>query len=172
MGVLFCIVMLLAYPAFRMEVTEELRYRKIRKRDIRQKQKGAMNFWFYTELERSYGLGMYGVLLRLYPIVAGIFIAVYIPFGWIESFAPIGLVVAAVAALYLSAIILTACVSRNRRLFGKPFIIWGWQRVKNDGSRRKFEVREDGTYLQHYSTLFDLILTVVPWIFPVMMGVF
>ena len=109
MGVLFCIVTLLAYPAFRMEVTEELRYRKIRKRDIRQKQKGAMNFWFYTELERSYGLGRYGVLLRLYPIVAGIFIAVYIPFGWIESFAPIGLVVAVVAALYLSAIILTAC---------------------------------------------------------------
>ena len=58
----------------------------------------------------------------------------------------------------------------NRRLFEKPFILWGWQRVKNVGSRR-FEVRKDGTYLQHYSTLFDLILSASPLVFPLMMGV-
>ena len=170
-GILFCLILAMAYPAFRMEVTEELRHRKIRKRDIRQKQKGTMNFWFYTELEKTYGLGKYGILLRFYPIVAGAFIALHISFGWIESLAWLDLALASFVALYLSAIILSACINRNRRLFGKPFIIWGWQRVKNVGSR-KFDVREDGTYLQHYSTLFDLILTVVPWVFPVMMGVF
>ncbi|MBR5123821.1 MAG: hypothetical protein IKU90_01715 [Clostridia bacterium] len=170
-GILFCLILAMAYPAFRMEVTEELRHRKIRKRDIRQKQKGIMNFWFYTELEKEYGLGKYGTLLRLYPIVAGTFTALHIPFGRVEALALPDLILATATALYLSVIILSACINRNRRLFGKPFILWGWQRVKNVGSRR-FEVRKDGTYLQHYSTLFDLILSASPLVFPLMMGMF
>ena len=170
-GILFCFVLFLAYFAFRAEAFESLRHRKIRKRDIRQKQKGIMNFWFYTELEKAYGLGKYGTLLRLYPIVAGTFTALHIPFGWVEALALPDLVLATATALYLSVIILSACINRNRRLFEKPFILWGWQRVKNVGSRR-FEVRKDGTYLQHYSTLFDLILSASPLVFPLMMGVF
>ena len=86
-GILFCLVIALAYAAFRDEAFQGLRHRKIRKRDIRQKQKGALNFWFYTELEKAYGLGKYGVLLRLYPIVAGSFTVLHITFGWMESLA-------------------------------------------------------------------------------------
>ncbi len=170
-GILFCLILAMVYPIFRMEATEILRHRKIRKRDIRQKQKGAMNFWFYAELEKEYGLGRYGVLLRLYPIVAVLFILFHTALAWVSPLAVLDLAMAAVVALYLSAIILAACMSRNRRLFGKPFLFWGWQRVKNVGSKR-FEVRGDGTYLQHYSTLFDLILTVLPLVFPWMMWVF
>ena len=170
-GILFCVVVALAYPAFRDEAFNDLRHRKIRKRDIRQRQKGALNFWFYTELEKAYGLGKYGVLLRLYPVVAGTFTVLHTPFGWIETLALPDLLLATVTALYLSSIILFACVNRNRRLFGNPFLFWGWQRIKNVGNRR-FDVREDGTYLQHYSTFFDLILTALPLVFPVLMGLF
>ena len=168
-GVVFCLVLALAYPALRMEAFEELRHRRIRKRDIRQKQKGAMNFWFYTELETAYGLGRYGRLLRLYPVVVGSFIALHLTLGWVEALALPGLLLATVTALLLSACILSACMSRNRRLFGKPFILWGWQRIKNDGSRR-WDVRKDGTYLQQYSTILDLILAALPILFPVLMG--
>ena len=174
MGVLFCIVMLLAYPAFRMEVTEELRYRKIRKRDIRQKQKGAMNFWFYAELEKAYGLGTYGVLLRLYPIAAGSFTALHIPFGWIEALAWLDLALATVTALYLSAIILAACMSRNRRLFGRAFILMECRETRSYVSKGKIltPMTKDGFYIETYSSIFDLILTAVPLIFPTMMGLF
>ena len=109
-GILFCFVMFLAYFAFRAEAFESLRHRKIRKRDIRQKQEGALNFWFYTALEKEYGLGKYGVLLRLYPVVVGTFTALHIPFGWIEALAWLDLALATVTALYLSAIILAACM--------------------------------------------------------------
>ena len=169
-GILFCLILAITYPAFRMEVTEELRHRKIRKRDIRQKQKGTMNFWFYTELEKTYGLGTYGVLLRLYPIVVGLFAILHVSIGWFQPLAGLDLAVTTATALYLSAVVLSACMNRNRRLFERPFILWGWQRVKNVGSKR-FEVRKDGTYLQYYSTIFDLFLAIVPCIFPVMMGV-
>ena len=37
-GILFCLVIALAYAAFRAEAFQDLRHRKIRKRDIRQKQ--------------------------------------------------------------------------------------------------------------------------------------
>ena len=42
-GILFCLVIALAYAAFRDEAFQDLRHRKIRKRDIRQKQKGALD---------------------------------------------------------------------------------------------------------------------------------
>ena len=86
-GILFCLVIALVYAAFRDEAFQDLRHHKIRKRDIRQKQKGALNFWFYTALEKEYGLGKYGVLLRLYPIAAGSFTVLHITFGWMDALA-------------------------------------------------------------------------------------
>ena len=173
-GILFCFVMFLAYFAFRAEAFESLRHRKIRKRDIRQKQKGALNFWFYTELEKAYGLGKYGILLRLYPIVAGSFTVLHITFGWMESLALPDLILAGLTALYLSAITLYACIRRNRRLFGSAFVLWAWQEIKGGVPRSKILVprSENGNYIQYYSSVFDLILALSPLIFPVLMGIF
>ena len=173
-GILFCFVLFLAYFAFRAEVFEMLRHRKIRKRDIRQKQEGALNFWFYTELEKEYGLGKYGVLLRLYPIVTGTFTALHIPFGWIEALALPDLILATVTALYLSAIILMACMSRNRRLFGKAFIGVEYRESKIPVKKGKILTPRSakGNYIDMYSSFFDIVLTVVPLFFPKMMGLF
>ena len=173
-GILFCIVFSLAYPAFRSEAFEELRHRKIRKRDIRQKQKGAMNFWFYTELEKAYGLGKYGVLLRLYPIVAGTFTALHIPFGWIEALALPDLLLATATALFLSAIILLACMNRNRRLFGQAFVALAYRETKSYVPKGKIFTpkTKKGFYIETYSSFLDLILTVLPLAFPVWMGLF
>ena len=172
-GILFCFVMFLAYFAFRAEAFESLRHRKIRKRDIRQKQKGALNFWFYTELEKEYGLGKYGVLLRLYPIVAGTFTALHIPFGWMEALALPDLLLATATALYLSAIILMACMSRNRRLFGKAFIGLEFRETKVPVKKGKILTPRSakGNYIDTYSSVIDFILTAVPLIFPVLMGI-
>ncbi len=170
-GILFCIVLALAYPAFRGEATEELRHRKIRKRDIRQKQKGAMNFWFYTELEKAYGLGKYVVLLRLYPVVSGTVTVLHVSLGWIAPLTVFDLMMVTVTALYLSAIILAACISRNRRLFGQAFVLWGRKETKCTGTENPV-LRKDGKYTEQYSSFFDLILAALPIVFPVMMGVF
>ena len=149
-GILFCFVMFLAYFAFRAEAFESLRHRKIRKRDIRQKQKGAKNFWFYAELEKAYGLGKYGNLLRLYPVVAGTFTALHIPFGWIEALAWLDLALATVTALYLSAIILAACMSRNRRLFGRAFILMECRETRSYVPKGKILTpkTKDGFYIE------------------------
>ena len=173
-GILFCFVMFLAYFVFRAEAFESLRHRKIRKRDIRQKQEGAMNFWFYTALEKEYGLGKYGVLLRLYPVVAGTFTALHIPFGWIEALAWLDLALATVTALYLSAIILAACMSRNRRLFGRAFILMESRETKIPVKKGKILTPRSakGNYMDMYSSVFDIILTAVPLIIPRMMGLF
>ena len=160
----------MAYPVFRMEATEGLRARKIRKRDIRQKQKGAMNFWFYTELEKAYGLGKYGVLLRLYPVVAGTVTVLHVSLGRIDPLAVPDLILVSITALYLSVIILSACISRNRRLFGQAFVLWGRKETKCTGTENPV-LRKDGKYTEQYSTLFDLILAALPIVFPVMMGV-
>ena len=173
-GILFCFVMFLAYFAFRAEAFELLRHRKIRKRDIRQKQKGAMNFWFYTALEKEYGLGKYGVLLRLYPVVAGTFTALHITFGWIEALAWLDLALATVTALYLSAIILAACMSRNRRLFGRAFILMECRETRSYVPKGKIltPMTKDGFYIETYSSILDLILTVLPVAIPILMGLF
>ena len=173
-GILFCLVIALAYAAFRDEAFQDLRHRKIRKRDIRQKQKGAMNFWFYTELEKAYGLGTYGVLLRLYPIAAGSLTVLHITFGWMETLAWLDLALATVTALYLSAIILAACMSRNRRLFGRAFILMECRETRSYVPKGKILTpkTKDGFYIETYSSIFDLILTAVPLIFPTMMGLF
>ena len=173
-GILFCFVLFLAYFAFRAEVFEMLRHRKIRKRDIRQKQEGALNFWFYTALEKEYGLGKYGVLLRLYPIVAGTFTALHIPFGWIEALALPDLILATVTALYLSAIILMACMSRNRRLFGRAFILMECRETRSYVPKGKIltPMTKDGFYIETYSSILDLILTVLPVAIPILMGLF
>ncbi len=172
-GILFCFVMFLAYFAFRAEAFESLRHRKIRKRDIRQKQKGALNFWFYTELEKEYGLGKYGILFRLYPIVAGTFTALHIPFGWMEALALPDLLLATATALYLSAIILMACMSRNRRLFGKAFIGLEFRETKVPVKKGKILTPRSakGNYIDTYSSVIDFILTAVPLIFPLLMGI-
>ena len=173
-GILFCFVMFLAYFAFRAEAFESLRHRKIRKRDIRQKQKGALNFWFYTELEKEYGLGKYGVLLRLYPIVAGSFTALHIPFGWIEGLAVLDLILATLTALYLSIITMAACMGRNRRLFGSAWIVMESKESKMPVKKGAILTpkSKNGNYIDTYSSFFDLILAALPLAFPVMMGIF
>ena len=154
----------MAYPVFRMEATEGLRARKIRKRDIRQKQKGAMNFWFYTELEKAYGLGKYGILLRLYPIAAGTVTVLHASLGWIDPLAVPDLILVSITALYLSVIILYTCIRRNRRLFEDAFVLWGWRETRT--------WVKDRNYVEHYSIIFDFTITALPLAFPVMMGVF
>lgn len=173
-GIVFCLILSFAYPAFRMEATEGLRHRKIRKRDIRQKQKGALNFWFYTELERAYGLGTYGTLLRLYPFVAGTLTVLHLSFGWLASPAVVDLVLSALTALYLSVMILMTCIRRNRRLFGSAFVLWGMRETKDPVPKGKIltPISKKGNYVEIYSVFFDLILTALPLAFPAMMGWF
>ena len=172
-GILFCLVIALAYAAFRDEAFQGLRHRKIRKRDIRQKQKGALNFWFYTELEKEYGLGKYGILLRLYPIAAGIFTVLHITFGWMEALALPDLILAGLTALYLSAITLYACIRRNRRLFGQAFLLLAWRETKSPVEKGRWLVpkSKNGNWMEYYSSILDLILAVSPLVFPVLMGI-
>lgn len=172
-GILFCFVMFLAYFAFRDEAFQDLRHRKIRKRDIRQKQKGALNFWFYTELEKAYGLGKYGILLRLYPIAAGSFTVLHIPFGWMEALALTDLILAVLVAVYLSVLTMYACIRRNRRLFGQAFLLLAWRETKNPVEKGRWLVpkSKNGNWMEYYSSVFDLILAVSPLIFPVLMGI-
>jgi hypothetical protein len=172
-GILFCLVIALAYAAFRDEAFQGLRHRKIRKRDIRQKQKGALNFWFYTELEKAYGLGKYGILLRLYPIVAGTFTVLHITFGWMDALALPDLILAGLTALYLSVLTLYACIRRNRRLFGQALLLLAWRETKNPVEKGRWLVpkSKNGNWMEYYSSVFDLILTVLPLVFPVLMGI-
>ena len=172
-GILFCLVIALAYAAFRDEAFQDLRHRKIRKRDIQQKQKGALNFWFYTELEKAYGLGTYGVLLRLYPIVAGSFTVLHITFGWMESLATPDLILAGLTALYLSAITLYACIRRNRRLFGQAFLLLAWRETKSPVENGRWLVPKsrNGNRIEYFSSVLDLILAASPLVFPLLMGI-
>ena len=172
-GILFCLVIALAYAAFRDEAFQDLRHRKIRKRDIRQKQKGALNFWFYTELEKAYGLGNYGVLLRLYPIVAGIFTVLHITFGWMESLATPDLILSCLLAVYLSVLTMYACIRRNRRLFGQAFLLLAWQETKNpvENGRILIPKSRNGNRIEYFSSVLDLILAVSPLVFPLLMGI-
>lgn len=172
-GIMFCLVMALVYPAFRADAFAELRHRRIRKRDIRQKQKGALNFWFYTELERAYGLGKYGILLRVYPIVAGTVTVYHIFLGWIKALAVVDIALVSLTALYLTVIIFYACIRRNRRLFDSAFVLWGWQETNSLGKGRAWiPASKNGNYIEYYSTIFDLILAALPLIVPLMMGLF
>ena len=173
-GILFCFVMFLAYFAFRAEAFESLRHRKIRKRDIRQKQKGALNFWFYTELEKEYGLGKYGTLLRLYPIAAGTFTVLHITLGWMEALTLPDLILAGLIALYLSVLTLYACIRRNRRLFGQALLLLAWRESTDTVPKDKIlePKSKNGHYIHYYSSVFDLILAVSPMVFPVLMGIF
>ena len=172
-GILFCLVIALVYAAFRDEAFQDLRHRKIRKRDIRQKQKGALNFWFYTELEKEYGLGKYGILLRLYPIAAGSFTVFHITLGWMESLATPDLILAGLTALYLSAITLYACIRRNRRLFGQALLLLAWRESTDTVPKDKIlePKSKNGNWMEYYSSILDLILAVSPMIFPVLMGI-
>ena len=172
-GILFCLVIALAYAAFRDEAFQDLRHRKIRKRDIRQKQKGALNFWFYTALEKEYGLGKYGVLLRLYPIAAGSFTVLHITFGWMDALALPDLILAGLTALYLSAITLYACIRRNRRLFGQAFLLLAWRETKSpvENGRILIPKSRNGNRIEYFSSILDLILAASPLIFPVLMGI-
>lgn len=172
-GILFCLVIALAYAAFRDEAFQGLRYRKIRKRDIRQKQKGALNFWFYTELEKDYGLGKYGILLRLYPIVAGSFTVLHITFGWMESLTTLDLILAVLVSVYLSVLTLYACIRRNRRLFGQAFLLLAWRETKSpvENGRILLPKSRNGNRIEYFSSVLDLILAVSPLIFPVLMGI-
>ncbi len=173
-GIFFCLSIILAYPAFRWEAFEELRARHVRKRDIRHKLKGALNFWFYTELEKAYGLGKYGILLRLYPIVAGLLTILHIALGWIDALALPDLITVSMTAVYLSVIILVAGYNRNRRLFGSGFILLAKRETKSYVHKSKIFVpkTKDGFLIEYYSTGYDLILAAAPLVFPVLMGVF
>ena len=172
-GILFCLVIALAYAAFRDEAFQDLRHRKIRKRDIRQKQKGAMNFWFYTELEKAYGLGRYGVFLRLYPIVAGSFTVLHITFGWMESLATPDLILAVLVAVYLSVLTMYACIRRNRRLFGQAFLLLAWQETKSPVEKGRILIPKsrNGNRIEYFSSVLDLILAASPLVFPLLMGI-
>ena len=172
-GILFCLVIALVYAAFRDEAFQGLRHRKIRKRDIRQKQKGALNFWFYTELEKEYGLGKYGVLLRLYPIVAGSFTVLHITLGWMEALTLTDLILAVLVAVYLSVLTLYACIRRNRRLFGQAFLLLAWRETKNpvENGRILIPKSRNGNRIEYFSSILDLILAASPLIFPVLMGI-
>ena len=172
-GILFCLVIALAYAAFRDEAFQDLRHRKIRKRDIRQKQKGVLNFWFYAELEKAYGLGKYGVLLRLYPIVAGIFTVLHITFGWMESLALTDLILAFLVAVYLSVLTMYACIRRNRRLFGQAFLLLAWRETKSpvENGRILIPKSRNGNRIEYFSSVLDLILAASPLVFPLLMGI-
>ena len=172
-GILFCLVIALAYAAFRDEAFQDLRHRKIRKRDIRQKQKGALNFWFYAELEKAYGLGRYGILLRLYPIAAGSFTVLHITFGWMESLATPDLILSCLLAVYLSVLTMYACIRRNRRLFGQAFLLLAWRETKSpvENGRILLPKSRNGNRIEYFSSVLDLILAASPLVFPLLMGI-
>ena len=78
-----------------------------------------------------------------------------------------------VCALDLSAIILMACMSRNRRLFGKAFIGLEFRETKVPVKKGKILTPRSakGNYIDTYSSVIDFILTAVPLIFPVLMRI-
>lgn len=117
---------------------------------------------------------MYGILLRLYPIVAGSFTVLHIVLGWTEALALPDLILSGLIAVYLSVMTLTACIRRNRRLFGSAFVLWAWQETKDPVPKDKIlePKSKSGNYIWYYSSVFDLILAAAPMVFPVLMGMF
>ena len=60
--IIFSLYSLLLYANFRSGIFHHLRLRKISKTAIRKNQKGFLNFWFYRDIHKNYGLRLiYGL---------------------------------------------------------------------------------------------------------------
>lgn len=160
-GIVACIVLALLYPVFRMEVFDELISRGIRKRDIRRKMKGFRNFWLYDEIEKNYGLGFYGKMIRQYVGLYTMITILHIALGWINSLA--GADVALMTYLCLNAVVMIfySRIRINRRLFGSTFVLFAWEKTLNRNSKL--------LHTNYYSTIFDILFAAVPLVFPVVM---
>lgn len=156
-GCVACIFFAFLYPYFRMEIFDELKSRGIRTRDIRQKLKGTKNFWLYTEVNIVYGLGKYGQMTCAYLLACCITVGFHMLLGWwdILVFFDIGIIT--LQTILCSLLILFTRFRVNLRLFNSRFLLFGWHDRHN-----KKGVRLERNY---YSTFFDIVFTVFPWIF-------
>lgn len=160
-GFAACVCFALLYPYFRNEIFDELQSRGIRTRDIRHKIKGIKNFWLYTEVDSTYGLGVYGKLTRVYPIVFCLTVGFHIFFGWWDFLAVLDITFITLLTALCSVLILFTRFRINSRLFGNHFLLLGWHERKS----KKGKLLEKN----HYSTIFDIVYTVLPWIFFILM---
>ncbi len=163
-GFVACICFVLLYPYFRNEIIDELQSRVIRTRDIRQKLKGMKNFWFYTEVDTAYGLGLYGKLTCAYPLVFCFAVGFHMLLGWWNLLAVLDIAAITLLTALCSILILYTRLRTNLRLFGSRFLLLGRHVRKN---RRGLLLEKN-----YYSTVFDLICTAFPWIFPTLMVCF
>lgn len=153
-GVLLSVCSALLYVWFRSDIIDDLMARGIRKRDIYTRLKGARQFWFYQELEASYGLGLYGKLVCLYIPIWGSVTGLHLLLGWIPAISVAAALLMGGFSLFVSIMIFYTRIRGNRRAIGNPFLLLAWKKIKN---RRGEYLRTD-----YYSTVLDLFLAIIP----------
>ena len=160
-GIAACLFLAVLYPYFRYEIFEELLSRRIRKRDIRQKMKGAGNFWLYREIEAAYGLGWYGKLMRHYTLTLPAVAVLHLALGWVDRLAGADMAIMSLLCVTASVLIFYTGIRRNRRSMGSAFILFAWSKTYGKTGKH--------LHTEVYSTFIDIAFAAFPLVFPAVM---
>ena len=154
-GIGVCLIMLIPYACFRMEVYNTFHYHGMRTRHFYKLTRGFFNYFWYRRLDMENGCRFVSVLSIIFTSVFPLVTLFHIALGWWSALPPlvdsISISVLAGVTAFVTGF---TVVTRNRRLFESPFVFLAAIRVKN----------QRGNFLNtaYYSIILDFIYILFP----------
>ena len=136
------------YLHFRISVHAYCRMSKMSKTYIRKNQKGASNYWLYSQIHKQNDLGVLYYLNLIYLFFLIAFIVVF-ALSWISFMRIPVMVVGLLLGVATIPVFITSLYYTNIEYFGKAFVVFKVYRGYNGKSRR-------------FSTMFDWLFCIFP----------
>ncbi len=124
MNLVFLALPPINYSLFRVSVASWLERRRIRKIDVRQRMKGARNYWWYEEVHKAYGLGKLYFLNKSAVIIYTVTLGLSLLFGWVKPATPIISLLYAALSVIISAMSIFSSVQSNLECHGRPVVLF------------------------------------------------
>ena len=136
------------YPAFRQGIDDWLCGRKIRKSEIRKRKKGKRNFWWYEEIHREYGLGIWYPINRVFITLYPITLLLHAFLGVIKAESIPVFMMGSICLVLMAAMYTFHRIQNNKKEYGRSIVL--------------FAVVKRGKHSGVNSIFVDLLLTLIP----------
>ena len=122
-NLLFLSLPAIYYIQFREGVNLWLRLKRISKSEIKKCKKGKRNYWWYTEINEKYKMGLIYYLNLMFTTSFSIAFILHFLFGWIKIMSiPVSIMIIFIGVLS-SIMSLFASIQSNKTVHGCPFVL-------------------------------------------------
>ena len=119
--------------AFRLGVTDYLRYHRHSRRFIKKNKKGCVNYWFYQKLHEAGCMGYVYYLNLALLVLTALYIVCALGLGYLDVMVkPVAVLGLLLGAVQIPASIFVSVYEKRVR-YGQSFIVFRWDKAARGG---------------------------------------